>query len=362
MPNESFTRYGVGGRAIADEENAKSGILEAVDRLIGSGGTSPLVNHLGGSVQILDPAAQPIDAKITAVSSGPASYAWAEEVMDETGAWALLTGGRTGDATSSPAFDRGGSSTVAVGTHVKLWPQRGGAYYLFDGAVGGSPLTVREVDGTPTVTGVTLISVDQATGRKITDLGGGEAKDENLPATHAQWGVVTTADQVMGDGIKTFSDKVQVNKDLNPGVPGNQFEIFYNTPNPARPIIYTKSSLLGFDNEFTPGNYAGNIQFAPSSVPFSSSIGGFADPAGGNVTCSIQTAGTQWSLNITSFALTFPTSPTLGAQYFVVDAANKLISCPATWKYQVGASLGVSETLPVGTQPIFKGGIYIGHT
>lgn len=68
---------------------------------------------------------------------------------------------------------------------------------------GGSGITLREADGTPTMTAST-VEMDSADGLTVTDEGAGVGQVDLIPATGAQAGGVSTTTQTFG-GDKTFS-------------------------------------------------------------------------------------------------------------------------------------------------------------
>jgi hypothetical protein len=149
--------------------------------------------------------------KVTGPNNGsaePAYPAWAEQLDNGDGTFSDAPDGLTG-GDDFLAYEVGDRDTP-VGAIVPAWvsgddPQS----VTFEYTPPPEPLTVREVDGSPSVSPVTVIEFDQATGLKVTDQTGGVARVENLPATTTQEGVVTTAFQTFA-GWKKFRDSIQV--------------------------------------------------------------------------------------------------------------------------------------------------------
>lgn len=107
-------------------------------------------------------------------------------------------------ATSGPAeivwYDVSGGSTGS-NLDARLLIQ-------FPSVAGG--IIVKEVDGTPTVSGVGTEQFDSTTGLSVTDNGGGNVTVKGIAATETQWGVVTTATQFFA-GKKSFKDTIYLN-------------------------------------------------------------------------------------------------------------------------------------------------------
>lgn len=82
------------------------------------------------------------------------------------------------DALTVRCWEVSGSSGVAVGTKVRLEPNRAGEGYTFRAPAtgGGSALTVQDVDGSPSVAGVTTLRFDAGDGFAITSPGAGVAR------------------------------------------------------------------------------------------------------------------------------------------------------------------------------------------
>lgn len=77
-------------------------------------------------------------------------------------------------------------------------------------AAGGGSITVKEVDGSPSVGSVTELRFDQTDGIVVSTPGAGIARVDLASATASQVGVVNTATQTFG-GEKSFEDSVYVN-------------------------------------------------------------------------------------------------------------------------------------------------------
>lgn len=69
-------------------------------------------------------------------------------------------------------------------------------------------LTVREVDLSPTVMMVTILTVDQADGFVVSTPAAGEARLDLAEATATQRGIVSLTDQTMGAGDKSFVNRI----------------------------------------------------------------------------------------------------------------------------------------------------------
>jgi hypothetical protein len=86
------------------------------------------------------------------------------------------------------------------------------------GSAGGS-LEVKEADGSPDYTGITIIQVDQVTGFLLTQPGAGQAKLAMLSASSSQIGVVDLSAQTLGAGTKKVDSlKVGTTASLPSGV------------------------------------------------------------------------------------------------------------------------------------------------
>jgi len=109
--------------------------------------------------------------KLTSAASGPARILWRESGSTGTQACVLLLGGS-------------------------------------DGASGGTGLTVKESDLSPSYTSITSLEIDQAQGGVVTQPGAGRAKVSWADATVSQAGVVSYGSQTFG-GDKTFADSVR---------------------------------------------------------------------------------------------------------------------------------------------------------
>lgn len=72
-------------------------------------------------------------------------------------------------------------------------------------------ITAREVDGTPSYSGVETFTFDQADGFTLSQPAAGEVRVDIAAATGTQAGVVSLSDQTMGGGVKSFPSGVSVN-------------------------------------------------------------------------------------------------------------------------------------------------------
>jgi microcystin-dependent protein len=138
-----------------------------------------------------------IRAEITArtTSSGTYVYSWKEKVIaPATGALTDAVPGRTGSATSSPAYEAN-NYAVSTGTQVllRLRGIKGGQLiYEFDAP--GGPLTVQRSDGTQTQTGTTLQLAPTAIW-SVTSATTGTVTCQLASASGSAAGYVTAADQ-----------------------------------------------------------------------------------------------------------------------------------------------------------------------
>ena len=91
-------------------------------------------------------------------------------------------------------------------------------------AASGGGVRIRELDGSPIYGPVPGITWDQATGLYVeldsyNEGSGFFGLIRAYAATPTQWGMVTDTDQVLGDGVKSFSSGVLGNVDRNAGSP-----------------------------------------------------------------------------------------------------------------------------------------------
>jgi hypothetical protein len=148
-------------------------------------------------------------ARVTGASlvGGVYRHSWVEIVGDGLGAYRAPESARLGS--TSVGWLRGlGGAQIATDTIV--WAllagyEDGKPYYDAVGAAaagGGTTVTVREVDLTPTGPAA-IIEFDQTTGIRVTGVTGSLATVANQAATDLVWGVVTTSNQTFA-GKKTF--------------------------------------------------------------------------------------------------------------------------------------------------------------
>lgn len=126
------------------------------------------------------------------------------------------------DASSDTWTDSGDGwasdcNNAALANNTYYLTQRVGAdgssvpYFLTQAApaAAGGSIEVKEADGSPDYTGVSILLCDQSTGFKVSQPAGGQAKLEMLPASKTQSGVMITTDQAFA-GLKTFSGSVSL--------------------------------------------------------------------------------------------------------------------------------------------------------
>lgn len=103
------------------------------------------------------------------------------------------------------------SSTIAASGYIVITKTKGGAWISATDPSSSSSLTVEEVGGATLVSGVTLLIFDQVDGFVVSPLGTGStgtgtARVDMLPASPAQAGNVSIANQILGSGVKSVVD------------------------------------------------------------------------------------------------------------------------------------------------------------
>lgn len=151
-----------------------------------------------GAVEDTDPQGRTLNlwarprvwAKVTGAStSGPgglACYPWEECLYDDS-AWVAVGGGRSGTGADNPIKESNDNSAVPSGAVVSAELHESGLYWLFsyEPSTGATTITVREVDGTPTLTGIHTVELDQADGFVLSNPSAGVARIDLVPPTSA---------------------------------------------------------------------------------------------------------------------------------------------------------------------------------
>lgn len=163
---------------------------------------------VGGTRHILPPF-QPFWARIT---GGSNPYTWQEVYDDGAGTYADLTTGRSCTSTSAPdaAYEVMGNAGVPDGERVLLHLDDVRSGYVF--RMGGHDLTVQEVDGSPSYSGISTLEFHQRDGFVVANPSAGTARITIQPATVTQYGIVTNLDQVW-TGKKGIDTSIGANED-----------------------------------------------------------------------------------------------------------------------------------------------------
>lgn len=162
----------------ADDVNA---LIAELARLSGIEVEGGEVDTTGSSLRLR--VARPEQGIWAKITSGTNPYAWTEQTPTTGGAFTNTTNGRTGTTSQDPAYELNDNSTVAANTIVRLektFVTIGATVsqeWTFLAAVSGSSaLTVREVDGSPSIGSVNTIEFDQTDGIVVSNPGAGIAR------------------------------------------------------------------------------------------------------------------------------------------------------------------------------------------
>ena len=124
-------------------------LVSGMDRGTGTGDITVVRDN--GSFVVRDSTPDRILGKITGAPTG-AKYPFSEVQRNDDGTYSVVSpdfGGRAGTATSAPAVELSGSTTVPVDAIVQLTALTGGGGWGFGaGAGGANALNTRNVDGT----------------------------------------------------------------------------------------------------------------------------------------------------------------------------------------------------------------------
>lgn len=183
------------------------------------------------------------------------------------------------------------------------------------GATGpaGGTIEVKEADGTPDVTGVTTLVMDQADGYTVTDTGGGVVNLGIADATASQAGVVSTTTQTFA-GIKTFLGNVVIEQNLTlyTGIQNspvvNDFRLITSTVNNGLYLNICRWSGTGWTNlyGFVLSTSGVNIYSASGAY----GVGGTYGISGTATLAKLTAGGANGSLTITGGIITAKTDPT----------------------------------------------------
>ena len=148
--------------------------MAAYQGAMASGSGDMAVSQTGGGLTIRDLSQDRFFARITGAPTG-AKYPFVEVVRNGDGTYTDITEwpGRAGTATSAPAVELSGSTTVPVDAIVQLTALTGGGGWGF-GAGAGASLNTQNVDGTDLDATTTDIRANQATFIEFTTVGGGD--------------------------------------------------------------------------------------------------------------------------------------------------------------------------------------------
>lgn len=181
-----------------------------------------------------------IDSLVAAGTPGSVlpSYCWKEKraqgggSLDTGGAGLLASAGSctvpAGYIATGYAFALSGATTITAGTIVRMfrrgtWDPTTGLeeWYFVDVATGsGGAITVKDDKG-----GSVTSTVHKVINSTVTNVGG-EAVTTIDNASAAAAGLVSLADQTLGNGHKTFQQAVTVNS-ANTEAPGSNLGVFY---------------------------------------------------------------------------------------------------------------------------------------
>ena len=139
-------------------------------------------------------------AKITSTYSAATGYNWSMRLLTPGTA---TTVDPTSTVSGNGAVEVSGRTDIASGTKVWMEPDPNGRGFLFTVSGTGGVLTVKEVDGAPSISNVTEFRFDQTDGFVVSNPAAGVARVDMASASTTQTGVVNTAAQSF-DGNKTF--------------------------------------------------------------------------------------------------------------------------------------------------------------
>lgn len=116
-------------------------------------------------LQITDGRPRPVWGRITGVAAGTNRYSWtqvneSDSTLPDLGSGFASSG--TTDVGQWPAYEVNGTTTVAVGTKVYLWPSPSGQFWMFCGcssSSGGGPFSTAEGTGSGTLSSTSYSSV-----------------------------------------------------------------------------------------------------------------------------------------------------------------------------------------------------------
>ena len=139
-------------------------------------------------------------AKITSTYSAATGYNWSMRLLTPGTA---TTVDPTATVSGNGAVEVSGRTDIASGTKVWMEPDPNGRGFLFTVSDTGGVLTVKEVDGAPSVSNVTEFRFDQTDGFVVSNPAANVARVDMASASSTQAGVVDTTTQTFA-GVKTF--------------------------------------------------------------------------------------------------------------------------------------------------------------
>ncbi len=298
--------------------------------------------------------------KVTGAISGVWYPGILQRYTESTDTWADVTGatchikGPNGETLTNGNRYRGN----IVDTHSGAT-----AYQAISGPAGAAGgLLVKEVDGSPSQSGVTTMQVDQVTGGKVTVNSATDVTVSWLSASKTQIGVVDLSSQVLGDGLKRVSVGFIVNNDK---ATGNAFtvyngdgstKLFEALANSTAASAQVAVGPIMTSTERMTVDLAGAIgdgwRFI-SAASRATAIGHFY--TSGGLLVFGWTDGTDKFFEVTS--CTNSTNAALKVQVAIDSSFGYVI---AQTRFQVGANVGVTATQGVGQRCVFVGGICTG--
>ena len=143
-------------------------------------------------------------AKITSTYSAATGYNWSMRLLTPGTA---TTVDPTATVSGNGAVEVSGRTDIASGTKVWMEPDPNGRGFLFTVSGTGGVLTVKEVDGAPSISNVTEFRFDQTDGFVVSNPAAGVARVDMASASTTQAGVVDITTQAFA-GDKTFEANV----------------------------------------------------------------------------------------------------------------------------------------------------------
>jgi hypothetical protein len=206
MATRDFREFKQGEQPSAEELNRLAQLAESFTTFTSPDGFNDVTGlHLrpGDTPRVL--------GKITGVAGS--AYSWIEVEGNTAGAVVTAVTGLSGTTTVNPAYEIGGSTTVATNSIVEMFPGNGEYWFFVSPSMGGGAgsLTVREVDLAPSVSMVTTLEFNQDYGFAVTTPGAAVAQ---VYLTHigliigskVGWGAVAASSEVTMIASTTAGD------------------------------------------------------------------------------------------------------------------------------------------------------------